>query len=268
MTTRQAPSRSAPRPSSPGPSGQPLSELSREELPEINVEEFRKVVLTRRSIRRFTDEPVPDEVIEDCLDLAMLAPNSCNLQPWEFHVVREPGLRRRLAHACLDQNAAKTAPVLIGVVARTDTWNEACDLTISEWPDERMPKLVETFYKRVAKIQYYQGPLGSFGLLKKAFYGLVGLVRPVPRGPYSPAEMTTWAVKSTALAAENLMLALRAHGFDSCPMEGMDEVRVRKLLDLPGDATVVMVLAAGRRGPGSIYNKRYRFDRERYIRRL
>lgn len=268
MTTRQATRSSrARRPASTESPGKPLSELSREELPAIDVEEFRKVVLTRRSIRRFTDEPIPDDIIEDCLDLAMLAPNSCNLQPWEFHVVREPGLRRRLAHACLDQNAARTAPVLIGVIARTNTWSEACDLTIREWPEEKMPALVETFYKRVAKIQYYQGPLGSFGLLKKAFYGAVGLFRPVPRGPYSPAEMTTWAVKSTALAAENLMLALRAHGYDSCPMEGMDENRVRKLLDLPRDANVVMVLAAGRRGPDSIYNKRYRFDRERYIRR-
>lgn len=246
----------------------PLSELTRDQLPTIDVEEFRKVVHTRRSIRRFTDEDIPDAVIEDCLDLAMLAPNSCNLQPWEFYVVRSPELRRELAHACLDQNAAKTAPVLIPVIARRNTWNEACDLTLSEWPDEKIPRLVEVFYKRVAKIQYYQGPLGSFGLLKKLAYGAIGLFRPVPRGPYSPAEMKTWAVKSTALAAENLMLALRAHGYDSCPMEGMDEHRVSRLLKLPNDATVVMVLAAGRRGERGIYNTRYRFDRERYIHRL
>lgn len=246
----------------------PLSELSRDELPPIDVEEFRKVVHTRRAIRRFTDEPVPDAVLEDCLDLAMLAPNSCNLQPWDFYLVRDPALRRKLAHACLNQNAAKTAPVLIPVIARTNTWNEACNLTLQHWPDEKLPKLVADFYRYVAKVQYYQGPLGSFGLLKKLFYGTVGLFRPVPRGPYSPAEMRTWAVKSTALAAQNLMLALRAHGYDSCPMEGMDEVRVRKLLKLPADATVVMVLAAGRRGERAIYNSRYRFDRERYIHRL
>lgn len=246
----------------------PLSELNRDELPTIDVEEFRKVVHTRRSIRRYTDEDIPEAVLEDCLDLAMLAPNSCNLQPWEFFVVRSPELRRKLAHACLDQNAATTAPVLIPVIARTDTWRESCDDALTEWPDEKLPRAVELFYKRIAKMQYYQGPLGSFGLLKKLAYGTLGLFRPVPRGPYSPAELQTWAVKSTALAAENLMLALRAHGYDSCPMEGMDEVRVKKLLGLPRGAIVVMVLAAGRRGDRAIYNSRYRFDRERYIHRL
>jgi len=58
--------------------------------PETSIEEFRKIVESRRSVRRFTDAPVPDEVVEDCLDLAMLAPNSSNLQPWEFYVVRDP----------------------------------------------------------------------------------------------------------------------------------------------------------------------------------
>jgi len=243
----------------------PLSERSAAQLPPIDVEEFRKVVHTRRAIRRFTDEAIPDAVVDDCLDLAMLAPNSCNLQPWEFHVVRTPDLRRQVAHACLDQNAAKTAPLLIAVIARTNTWNESCDLTVSEWPDEKMPRIVETFYRKVAKVQYWQGPFGSFGLLKQAFYGAVGLFRPVPRGPYSPAEMRVWAVKSTALAAENLMLAMRAHGYDTCPMEGMDENRVRKLLGLPSDAIVTMVLACGKRGERAIYNTRYRFDRQRYV---
>lgn len=244
-----------------------LSERKAGELPAIDVEEFRKVVHTRRAIRRFTSEDVPDDVLEDCLDLAMLAPNSCNLQPWEFHVVKAPGLRRELAHACLDQNAATTAPVLIAVVARSNTWSAACDETLRAWPEEKMPRVVETFYRRIAKIQYWQGPFSSFGLVKKLFYGSVGLFRPVPRGPYSRAEMKVWAVKSTALAAENLMLALRAHGFDSCPMEGMDEARVGRLLKLPRDATVIMVLAAGKRGEKAIYHRRYRFDRERYIHR-
>ena len=47
--------------------------------PQTSIEEFRKIVESRRSVRRFTDDPVPDAVVEDCLDLAMLAPNSSNL---------------------------------------------------------------------------------------------------------------------------------------------------------------------------------------------
>ncbi|HET8705473.1 MAG TPA: nitroreductase family protein, partial [Pseudomonadales bacterium] len=60
------------------------------ELPTIDVEEFRKVVRSRRSVRRFLPDPVPDDVLNECLDLAMLAPNSSNLQPWEFYVIKSP----------------------------------------------------------------------------------------------------------------------------------------------------------------------------------
>lgn len=234
-------------------------------LPVIDVEEFRKVVRSRRSVRRFTEEPVPDSVLDDCLELATLAPNSSNLQPWEFFVVKTPALRAKLAEACLGQNAAKTAPVLIAIVARTDTWREHARLAVEEWPEEKLPSIVEKYYRKIAPIHYNQGPLGLLGVAKKAAGLVVGLSRPVPRGPYSANEMKVWATKSTALAAENLMLALRAHGYDSCPMEGFDECRVKKLLKIPRKGLVTMVLAAGRRAENGVYNRQYRFDRDNLI---
>ncbi|MDS1309739.1 nitroreductase family protein [Marinobacter xiaoshiensis] len=235
-------------------------------LPEIDIEEFRKVVRSRRSIRRFTDEPIPDAVLEDCLELATLAPNSSNLQPWEFFVVRTPELRSKLAEACLGQNAAITAPVLIAIVARPDTWRKHARLALEEWPkDEKLPGIVEKYYKKIAPIHYNQGPFGVLGVAKKSLGLAVGLTRPVPRGPYSVNEMKVWATKSTALAAQNLMLALRAHDYDSCPMEGFDECRVRKLLKLPRKGLVTMVLAAGRRAENGVYNQQYRVDQDTLI---
>ncbi|MFZ5603216.1 MAG: nitroreductase family protein [Pseudomonadota bacterium] len=233
--------------------------------PAIDFNEFRKVVESRRSVRRFTDEEVPQTVIDDCLDMAMLAPNSSNLQPWEFYVVRSPELKAKLAEACLGQNAATTANVLIPIIARTNTWKKNSLRNIEYWPEETMPKIVKTYYSKVAPIHYNQGPLGALGLAKKAAGLIAGLKRAVPRGPYSIAEMKAWAVKSTALAAENMMLGFRAHGFDTCPMEGFDERRVRKLLKLPDDAIVTMILGVGRRAPNGIYHRRYRFPREEFV---
>lgn len=233
--------------------------------PAIDVNEFRKVVESRRSVRRFTDEEVPPAVIDDCLDMGMLAPNSSNLQPWEFYVVRSPELKAKLAEACLGQNAATTANVLIPIIARTNTWKKNSLRNIEYWPEETMPKIVKTYYSKVAPIHYNQGPLGALGLAKKAAGLIAGLKRAVPRGPYSIAEMKAWAVKSTALAAENMMLGFRAHGFDTCPMEGFDERRVRKLLKLPDDAIVTMILGVGRRAPNGIYHRRYRFPREEFV---
>ena len=45
------------------------------------------IIFKRKSVRRFTDEKVPDELIENLLKAGMQAPSSCNSQPWEFIVV-------------------------------------------------------------------------------------------------------------------------------------------------------------------------------------
>lgn len=236
-----------------------------EAVPDIDVEEFRKVVMSRRSVRRFDDTPIPDAVLQDCLDMALLAPNSSNLQPWEFHVIKTPALKKELAVACLNQNAARTAQELVVIVARLETWKEHCDMMLDNWPEETVPKVVQSYYGRLAKVYYNQGPLNILGIGKRALAAVTGLKRAVPRGPFTHADMKVWAAKTVALGAENFMLAMRAHGFDTCPMEGFDAHRVNRMLKLPPDAFVVMVVGCGKRAPDGVYHARIRFARERFI---
>ena len=73
---------------------------------------------------------------------------------------------------------------------------------LQQWPAEHVPRVVRLYYERLAPIMYTQGLLGELGLLKRLVVGVLGLSRPVPREPYSRADMRVWAVKSTALAAE------------------------------------------------------------------
>lgn len=234
--------------------------------PKIDVEAFRQTVITRRSVRKFTDKPIPKAVLDDCLDMAMLAPNSSNLQPWDFYVIRTPSVRKQMVAACMGQNAAGTAQELIAVVARTGTYLDHARLNVQQWPGgQAAPKVWKDYYQKLVPVLYTQGPLNSLGLLKKGVASVYGRFRPAPRGPFSHAEMKVWAVKSAALAAENLMLAFRAHGFDTCPMEGFDEARVNKLLKLPADGTVIMVIGAGERAEDGIYYPQMRFDRRRFI---
>ena len=61
--------------------------------------------------------------MQDCLDLALLAPNSSNLQAWEFFWVKE-SRKRSLSKACLSQPAARTAAELVVAVAKTNTWKD------------------------------------------------------------------------------------------------------------------------------------------------
>lgn len=242
-----------------------MTDFTPEPLPAIDVEEFRKVVQTRRSIRRFTTDTIPEEVLKDCLELALLSANSSNLQPWEFHRVVAPEMRSAVVKACLSQNAAKTAAELIVIVARTQTWKRACEQNLEQWPEPTLPRIVENYYKKAAKIHYGSFPLDRFGIVKKAVRAISGLKGPMPRWPNSQADMELWATKSTALASQTLMLALRAHGYDSCPMEGFDEKRLRKAVPLPKDGVIVMVLAAGKRAENGVYHRRYRMAADNFI---
>lgn len=230
----------------------------------IDVEEFRKVVMSRRSVRKFTDKPIPQAVMDDCLDMALLAPCSSGLQPWEFYVVRTPAKKAKLVKACLSQLAAKTASELIVCVARTDRVDEFSRKMLREWPMPDVPALVKRYYQLIP-YNYAPGPLNSFAMVKKAAFTVGGLVAPVPRGPFTSSEVQLWAAKSTALACENLVLAFRAHGFDTCMMEGFDEVRVRKLLKLDDAAFPIMVVGAGERADDGVFWPQVRFERELFV---
>lgn len=128
--------------------------------------ELRALIESRRAVRRFTPEAVPDAVIRDCLELAMLAPSSCNLQPWSFQVIRDAALLAQLHPVCMSQNAAR-APLIIAVLARPDTWRQACRNIIDYWPEAQVPVRIRSFYSKTAPFQYNQGPLGLLGLFKR-----------------------------------------------------------------------------------------------------
>ena len=61
------------------------------------------------------------------------------------------------------------------------------------------------------------------------------------------------------------MLALRAFGYDSCPMEGIDSYRIKKLLKLPKTAQICMVISAGKRATNGVYGKRFRLNKDKFI---
>lgn len=234
-----------------------------------NWDEFRKVAESRRSVRVYDGTAIPEEHVRAVLDLALLAPNSSNLQPWEFHWVRTPEKRARLVEACLSQPAASTAAELIVCVARSGTWPDMRARMLRVLDGRAgVPAAVRDYYRKLVPLVYTVGPLGLLARLRGLAMFCVGVFKPVPREPSSRAELRTWAVKSTALACENIMLGFRARGWDTCPMEGMDSRRIKKLLSLPGDATVVMVISAGRRARKGVYGPRIRFERGLFIKEV
>jgi nitroreductase len=235
-----------------------------------NPNAFRDLVFARRSVRKYTSEKIPDHIVNACLDLALLAPNSSNLQVWEFYRVTTPEIKEKIAIACFSQSAAATASELIICVARPDLWRTHSKQMLAEFkklPFET-PKIVLTYYQKLVPFVYTVGFFNVLTPIKWLFNSITGLFRVVPRGPITSFGISTWAVKSCALACENLMLAFRSHGYDTCPMEGFDALRVKKALNLNSKAEITMIISAGKRADGGVYGPRMRFSREQFIKTI
>ncbi len=233
-------------------------------------EEFSKLANARRSVRKFTPEKIPDNVVEACLDLALLAPNSSNLQTWKFYRIKNEEMKKEISYACFSQPAASTAAELIVCVANPSSWKEHCKQmlqTFKSLPIET-PKSALLYYKKIAPFVYTVGPLNVLTPFKWVFNNLVGIFKVVPRDPISSFGLLVWSVKSCALACENLMLAFRSYGYDTCPMEGFDACRVKKAMKLNRNETIVMIVGAGKRAEGGLYGPRVRFPREQFIKTL
>jgi nitroreductase len=216
---------------------------------------------TRRSVRKYLNEPVPRAVIDKAISAALLAPNSSNLQPWEIYWVTSQEKKPQLVTACFSQPTAATAAELVVFVARTDTWRRNREFILAELNQRGAPpKQQLDYYKKIVPLFYSHGWLGLTGVLKSVLIPLAGWFRPVPRGPFSKTALKATLSKTVALACENFMLAMTAQGYATCPMEGFDEQRVKKILGLGRSATVVMVISAGKPDPAGIYGPRMRFD--------
>lgn len=84
-----------------------------------NAETFLKLMQKRRSVRDFSDDPVPLEVIKKCILTAGTAPNGANLQPWHFSVVTSPEVKKTI------RNAAEVEEYEFYNGRATDEWLDA-----------------------------------------------------------------------------------------------------------------------------------------------
>ncbi len=233
-----------------------------------NPSEFEKLVHARRSVRKFCPQTViPIEVSRQCLELGLLAPNSSNLQTWEFILVRDPKLKAELATYCYNQSAARTASELVVCIGRTDNALSQSQkmLQFLEKSGQVVPKAAKDYYTKITPLVYRVGPFSLYAPLKWLLYTLIGLKNVTVREPVTQSDLRTWALKSCALAAENIMLAYRSFGYDTCPMEGFDRKRVAAKLKLTSHQHIAMILGVGKGLPEGIYGERVRFPSDEFI---
>jgi nitroreductase len=77
--------------------------------------DLMEAIKTRRSIRKFKETPVPENLLKEVLNAARLAPSADNAQPWKIIVVRDVQMKQKVTQACNGQKFLVQAPVVLVV---------------------------------------------------------------------------------------------------------------------------------------------------------
>lgn len=167
----------------------------------------------RRAVKHYDPtHRMTDEEIRRLIGLAMLSPTAINMQHWRFVVARDPALRQQLRAAAWNQAQVTDASIWVILCA---------DLKAHARQPER--------YWRTAAPEVAQMMVQMMGM----YEGREQLQRDE-------------ALRSCGIAAQTIMLAAKAMGFDSCPMAGFDFEAVGKLVNLPADHVIAMAIAVGK----------------------
>lgn len=173
-----------------------------------------EAIKTRRAVKHYDpNHHMSEEEIDQFLSLAILSPTAFNIQNWRFVVVRDPRLRQRIRDVAWDQAQVTDASLLIVLCADTKSWEKAPG---RYWAGA--PREVQDFVLPAID-QYYRG---------------------------RESVQRDEAMRSCGIAAQTLMLAARALGYDSCPLDGFDYDAVGQLIHLPADHVVAMFVAVGK----------------------
>lgn len=81
-------------------------------------------IKSRQSVRKYSDKPIPDEVLNNILEAGRLAPSWVNVQPWKFIVVKSQATKDLLAEAAGRQAQVKNAQIVICCIADLDDWSK------------------------------------------------------------------------------------------------------------------------------------------------
>ncbi len=233
----------------------------------------------RRSVRYFDEEKELDtDKVKHCIELATLAPNSSNMQLWEFYHITEPEMMKKMSHACLDQRATETAKQIVVFVTRRDLHRKRSKAilefekgNIAKYsPPERQEsrwKNRQLYYGRLMPFIYSRF-FGLLGIFRKILSTSISLFRPMTT-TISESDMRVVVHKTCGLAAQTFMIAMAEEGYDTCPVEGFDSRRVKKLLNLPCSAEINMVIPCGiRKGTRGIWGERFRVPFEEVYKRI
>ena len=171
-------------------------------------------IKSRRAIKHFDPDHRPSEHdIDTLLSLARLSPTAFNIQHWRFVLVQDPALREAIRAVAWMQPQITEASLLIVICADIKAWEKQPERYWRNAPPEMREGLlaaIDSYYRDRETVQRDE------------------------------------AMRSCGIAAQTLMLAAQALGYDSCPMDLADFAEVGRLIRLPEDYVIGLFLAIGK----------------------
>jgi nitroreductase len=168
----------------------------------------------RRSVKHYdASYQMSEAEIQQLMELAILSPTSFNMQNWRFVVVTDPELRQGLRAAAWNQAQVTDACFTLLICADLKAPFKEPGRYWKDAPPEAQEKLVPMipgFYKDKEQLQRDE------------------------------------AMRSCGIAAQTVMLAAKAMGYDTCPMIGFDAKKVAELIHLPEDHVIGMMITVGK----------------------
>lgn len=175
---------------------------------------FIDVVRKRRSSRKFSNKPVPREIVDELIEAARLAPSGGNGQNWCFGIIRDEVLKSELAIAAGEQEWIATAPIVIACCAKLD-----------------------------GDLKYV--PEDDFGLeVNIARFGK-DFISYMNAYPDRKTINTFWNNSVPLIPGEHMFLCAVSHGLSACWIGDLDIRRAGEILRLPEDMVCLFLLPIG-----------------------
>lgn len=201
-----------------------------------------EAIRTRKSIRAFTDQPVPEEQVREILQAAQRSPSGTNTQPWHVHV-------------CAGEvKAAITRDVLADAMAGRGTKYEDHDYYPAKWKDIHNNRRRGVGWGLYGLLGIQKGDRDASmrqALKNYEFFNApVGLFITVD----SYLARGSWA--DAGMYIQTIMLAARGFGLHTCPQAAWItyQAPIYKHLEIPDDQDIVSGMALGYADPDAIEN--------------
>lgn len=176
--------------------------------------DVRTAIETRRAVKQFDPTHAMSEAeIEELMSLTMLSPTAFNIQHWRFVAVRDPAIRDAIRAVSWMQPQITDSSIFVVICADTKAW-------------EKNP---ERYWRNAAQ---------------DVREGIVEAIGEYYRG--REQVQRDEAMRSCGIAGQTLMLAAKAMGYDSCPMDLSDFDEVTRIINLPADHCIAMFVAIGK----------------------